>query len=354
MGRTLRNGTTTEFDPSLLGRAGRTSKKDSNGDGAVDDNDDPGVTTRARSEAEQHQEDRRKQVRNKIPEAPPTPDRAALLLDEEKGRGRPTRGSNPTCIHFGIHDDRCIRFPNHFFCAPCKRWEDDRLVSDQKGPRIKRNSSKYMCQGEHTCWVHPTTLKSSKHHFLLVPDEFSDDDDDDDDDEDILCFGEDDELSDDDDDDDDEQDSSNLLDAPPQQQVAPSPVATNKNISAVSPDENATSRTITANDTVPKSQYDSLLKKYEKLVSDHQRLLLDQECPDKLCLLAINPPSLVRDTEKKKKKRISKFISIVMDRNFSDGGTFQEILKQSIQFLRNEIYSGKLLLFHFIIIHHMI
>ena len=128
MGRTLRSaGNTTEFDPTLLGRAGRISKKDSNGDGI-----DRRVTTRARSDAEQHQVDRRQQVRNKIPEAPPTPDKATLLLEAERGRGRATRGANPTCLQFGIHDDRCSRFLNHFFCGPCKRWEEERLISDRK------------------------------------------------------------------------------------------------------------------------------------------------------------------------------------------------------------------------------
>jgi hypothetical protein len=81
----------------------------------------------------------------------------------------------------------------------------------------------------------------------------------------------------------------------------PSPVTTNKSIAAVSLDENATDPTLTSK-TVPKSQYDSLLKKYEQVVANHQQLLLDQECPDKLCLLVINPPSVCRDTEKKKKK----------------------------------------------------
>jgi hypothetical protein len=152
--------------------------------------------------------------------------------------------------------------------------------------------------------------------------------------------------------------NSLLSDAPLNASPSHPVTATNKNIAAVSPDENntttrAASPTLTANDTVPKSQHDSLLKKYEQLVANHQQLLLDQEHPDKLCLLAINPPSsLRRDTEKKKKKRISKFVSILMDRNFSNGETFQEILNQSIQFLRDEVYSGKLLLFSFIIIKH--
>jgi hypothetical protein len=97
-GRALRSGSVTQFDPSLLGRAGRISKKDSNGDG-VNDNDDGAVTTRARSEAEHHQEDRRQQLRNMIPTAPPTPDKATLL--GESG-GRPSRGTKPSCLHFGI------------------------------------------------------------------------------------------------------------------------------------------------------------------------------------------------------------------------------------------------------------
>jgi hypothetical protein len=95
MGRTLRSaGNTTEFDPSLLGRAGERRVSQKNGD-----TDDRRVTTRARSETEQHQEDRRQLLRNKIPEAPPTPDRATLLLAEERGRGRATRGTNPTCLN---------------------------------------------------------------------------------------------------------------------------------------------------------------------------------------------------------------------------------------------------------------
>ena len=96
MGRSLRSGSKTEFDPSLLGRAAKLPKKTSNDDG-VDDNADLRVTTRARSEACLHQEDRRQLVRNKIPEAPSTPDRAALLLRKEKGGGRATRGETPTC-----------------------------------------------------------------------------------------------------------------------------------------------------------------------------------------------------------------------------------------------------------------
>ena len=94
MGRPLRSGNTTEFDPSLLGRAGRFSKKKSSNGGGADDVDHRRVTTRARAKAEQHQEDRREQVRNRIPEAPPTPDRATLLLNEESGRGRAMRGEH--------------------------------------------------------------------------------------------------------------------------------------------------------------------------------------------------------------------------------------------------------------------
>jgi hypothetical protein len=351
MGRSLRSGNATEFDPSLLGRAGRISKKC---DG-VDDNDDRGVTTRARSEAENHQEDRRQQARSKIPEAPPTPDRAALLLDKEKGRGRATRGTKPTCLHFGLYEDRCSRYPNHFFCDRCKHWEDEHPISDNKS-RMKRDSIKYKCEGRHENWIYPTTLKSSKCHYLLASEEFSDDDDDDEDDE----ISDDDTDVDVDVDVDEDEEFNNLQTASPQQEMAPSPVTAHNNRAAVSPDENATQRTTTpANDTVPKSQYNLLLKKYEQLAAKHQQLLQNQECPEKICLRIISPPSLLRDTAQKKKKRISKFISILMDRNFSNGGTFQEIVKQSIQFFRDEVFSGKLLLlllllFHFIIIQYII
>jgi hypothetical protein len=330
MGRSLRSGNKTEFDPSLLGRAGRISKKDFNGDG-VDANNDRRVTTRAKSEAEQHQEDRRQQARNKIPEAPPTPDRATLLLHEEKGQGRATRGTNPTCLHFGLYEDRCSRFPSHFFCDECKHWQEDYLTCDQKG-RIKRSSKRYACQAGHTSWIHPTHLMSSKQHYLLVSDQFSDNDD-----EVELSSVADDEGSDDD-------FSAHVsINTSPPQHVTPSPVTTNMNLAPVSPDENAIiiNRSITPTDSVPKFQYDILLTKYEKLVAIHQQLLLDQECQETLCLLAISPPSLRRDTEKKKKKRIATFISILMNRNYFNGGTFQEILKQSIQFLRDEVYSGK-------------
>lgn len=342
MGRVLRGGKKTEFDPSLLGRAGHrrgSSKKDSDGDG-VDDNDDRAVTTRARSEAEQHQEDRRQQVRSKIPEAPPTPDKATLLLQQERGGGRATRGAKPTCIHFGLYEERCYRFPDHLFCEQCKRWEEEFLISDQKG-RIKRSSLKYTCQADHTSWIHPTTLKSSKRHYLLDSDEFSDSDDEDDDE---LSSVADDELPDDDDNDDDDQAFSTSSDphdgllntASPQQVVTTLQYPVTP---AVSPDDNAINPAIRANGTVPKSQYDSLLKKYEQLLINHQQLLLDQECPEKRCLRAINPPSLRNDTENKKKKRISNFISILMDRNYFNGGTFEEILKQSFQFLRDKVYS---------------
>jgi hypothetical protein len=180
-------------------------------------------------------------------------------------------------------------------------------------------------------------LKSSKKHHLFKSDELSDSDD-----YDELSSFADDELS----DDEDEDFSSTPHDLPnaasPQQQVTPP--SQHKVTAAVSPDgdnatTNSTNPTITANDTVPKSQYDSLLKKYEQLLAGHQQLLMDQECPDKLCLLAINPPSVHRDTEKKKKNRISKLISILMDRNYCNGATFQEIVKQAIDFIRKDVYS---------------
>jgi hypothetical protein len=49
-------------------------------------------------------------------------------------------------------------------------WEDDFLTSDQKGRVKKWRSARHMCEGNHTSWIHPTALKSSKHHHLLVPD----------------------------------------------------------------------------------------------------------------------------------------------------------------------------------------
>jgi hypothetical protein len=156
-GRSLRSGTRTQFDPSLLGRAGRISKKkkDSKNGNGVD----------------------------KIPTAPPTPDRATLLLreEEQRGAGRATKGATPTCLQFGLHNDRCSQFPNHFFCEECKRWEEDYLMWEQKN-RIKRSSKRYACRANHSSWIHPTTLKSSKqqHHLLNYYDEGSENDDDDD------------------------------------------------------------------------------------------------------------------------------------------------------------------------------
>jgi hypothetical protein len=73
----LRSGDKAEFDLSLLGRAGRILKEDSNGDGVLDDDKDRGVTTSSRSEAEECQEDRGQQhMRNRTPKAPHTPDKA--------------------------------------------------------------------------------------------------------------------------------------------------------------------------------------------------------------------------------------------------------------------------------------
>jgi hypothetical protein len=337
-GRALRSGSVTQFDPSLLGRAGRISKKDSNGDG-VNDNDDGAVTTRARSEAEHHQEDRRQQLRNMIPTAPPTPDKATLL--GESG-GRPSRGTKPSCLHFGLYDERSYQFPNHFFCEECKRWEEDFLISEQRG-RIKRTSKRYACQADHSNWSHPTTLKSSRVHHLCNSDELSDSDDE------VSSLAIYEELSDDDDeededdlDDEDDEDDFFISSTPTNDLLpnAASPASLHPPVTtAVSPDDNSINPTTTANDMVPKSQYDSLLKKYEQLVAGHQQLLMDQECSDKLCLLAINPPSVHRDTEKKKKNRISKLISILMDRNYCDGATFQEIVRQAITFIRKDVYS---------------
>ena len=106
MGRALRSGNQTEFDPSLLGRAGRLAKSDKV---------DVAVSTRARAEAAQHQADRRQQARGKIPDAPCTPDKSTLLLREERG-GRASRGTKPTCLHFGVEKDvQEYLYPNNFF-----------------------------------------------------------------------------------------------------------------------------------------------------------------------------------------------------------------------------------------------
>ena len=150
---TLRSKRSVVHNPNLAGRAGRYSQPN---------NDLPlnGAKTRSKRRQEQDHAERRTRIKLKVHTPPVTPLKEELLKLE-----RATRGSNPTCLHFGIDTDaRRARYPDYFFCSNCDRWAIDYIISENRN-RMSRNSQAYRCKAQHTSFITPTT--KIKQHFCL-------------------------------------------------------------------------------------------------------------------------------------------------------------------------------------------
>jgi hypothetical protein len=98
--------------------------------------------------------------------APPAPTKDGIIMLE-----RATRGANPTCLHFGVKKDVPeFLHPDHFFCGHCDDCAEAMTHSVNK-KAVKRNSRAFVCQGEHTNFIAPATLKEDRrHHVLLAED----------------------------------------------------------------------------------------------------------------------------------------------------------------------------------------
>jgi hypothetical protein len=69
------------------------------------------------------------------------------------------------CLHFGVEKDvREYLYPNHFLCGHCDDYVEAMIHSINK-KAIKRDSRTFICQGGHTNFIAPTTLKEEKLHF---------------------------------------------------------------------------------------------------------------------------------------------------------------------------------------------
>jgi hypothetical protein len=89
--------------------------------------------------------------------APPTP-----RIDKDIKLDRARRGDKPTCLYFGLDKEVCdFLYPNNFFCAHCDDFVEAMMLNVNK-KAIKRNSMAFRCQGGHTNFICPTTLKDNQ------------------------------------------------------------------------------------------------------------------------------------------------------------------------------------------------
>ncbi len=108
---TLRSKQSVPYNPNLAGRAGRYSEPN-------DDLPLNGAKTRAKRRQEQDHAERRTRIKASTVHKPPVTPMKDELLKLELA----TRGSNPTCLHFGIDTDaRRARYPD-YFCSNWDRW----------------------------------------------------------------------------------------------------------------------------------------------------------------------------------------------------------------------------------------
>jgi hypothetical protein len=116
--------------------------------------------------ATRFQTSRRVQKRIKLGDAPPPTPTKEEILKLERAR----RGGNPTCLHFGVDKDvREYLYPNNFFCAHCDDYVETMIHSTNK-KAVKRDSQAFICQGGHTNFITPTTIKEDKLHWRLFAD----------------------------------------------------------------------------------------------------------------------------------------------------------------------------------------
>jgi hypothetical protein len=87
--------------------------------------------------------------RERGPYIPPSPPRW------QRRSARHTK-ERPTCLLFGTY--REFIYPDHFFCHPCKMYED-LLLSGSLHGLANRNSRHYRCTANHTDCFFPTHLK---------------------------------------------------------------------------------------------------------------------------------------------------------------------------------------------------
>jgi hypothetical protein len=99
-----------------------------------------------------------------------------------------------------------------------------------------------------------------------------------------------------------------------------------------------------------KKQSEQHQVRYANLLGRHQSLLLKVSNPKDLVARAMNLPfeavgefdgsDVVRNTEKKRKNRVTKFVALtLMQSSFYDGLVREEILKQAKTYFREEVYS---------------
>jgi hypothetical protein len=94
--------------------------------------------------------------------APPTPTKEEIIKLE-----RARKGATPTCLNFGVKKEvREHLYPNHYFCAHCDDYGEAMIHSMNK-KAIKRDSRTFICQGGHTNFIMPTTLKEHKLYWRL-------------------------------------------------------------------------------------------------------------------------------------------------------------------------------------------
>jgi hypothetical protein len=105
--------------------------------------------------------DRQKRMRISDP-SPPTPTKEDLV-----SLPRASRHSKPTCLHYGIDKrGRDMLYPAYFFCQHCEDYVQAMMLSSRRST-IQRNSSTFICQGNHMSFIHPTTKKSDRSHYTL-------------------------------------------------------------------------------------------------------------------------------------------------------------------------------------------
>jgi hypothetical protein len=295
--------------------------------------------------------------------SPPTPTREDII-----GLERATRGGNPTCLHFGLEKEvREFLHPDYFFCGHCDDYVDAMIHSTNK-KNIKRTSRQFICQGDHTNFIAPTTLKSDKQHFRLLAEEIEEEDVD----AEETSVGE----------------ERGMIPATPATRATrptvtpatstPAPVPpsvendTNDILRSLRVDyetllgkESLNTDKFQALDLKIKElsaklqrppadrlqqRYDDLQQKYNDLVRRHQNLIIRIEDPKGLVTRAINLPfdnaeefdgsdACVDDTKIKKDKKLKKFVEMLTQTNYLEGRVRDEILVQAKCIIREEIYT---------------
>ena len=301
---------------------------------------------------------------------PPTPTRDAIITLE-----RATRSTNPTCLHFGLElEVRQFLYPNHFFCAHCDDFVDAMIHGSNK-KAIKRDSRRFICRGQHTNFIAPTTLKEDKQHFRLFA-EIADLDADEIVDEHLEEMS----VS-------DERDY--LTPATPAMNRATRTTVTPAAPTPAPPVPPALENTPAVNNDVLRrnlqADYETLLgqertnvdqlkefesqiqqlseqlnrqstdnglqEKYNNLLERYQSLRLQIRDPKLLVSRAINLPfdedeeefdgfeAVIGDTKVKKQKKVRQFVLMITQSLFFNGIVREEILKEAKRIIREEIYT---------------